>query len=110
MVLKLKLILRSNTYNFFFYKSKRSVLPGFPPVNNIIKDPTFQSLMTQSILFFHKILLNILFMSKGRRSAGDGSGLCHYMGCSLYTVHCTLNTEHGGAKHSPGTRDMVGTW
>ena len=46
-------------------------------------------------------------MSKGRRSAGDGSGLCHYMGCSMFTVHCTLNTEHGGAEHCPGTRDMV---
>ena len=25
----------------------------------------------------------------------------------LFTVQCALNTEHGGAEHCPGTRDMV---
>ena len=25
----------------------------------------------------------------------------------VFTVHCTLNTEHGGAEHCPGTKDMV---
>ena len=88
----------------FFCKSRRSALPGFPPVNNIIKDPTFQSLMTQSILFSKDFVEHSFYVKRKEVSRWREWSLSLH---GVFTVHCTLNTEHGGAEHCPGTRDMV---